>query len=124
MKLGAFSISLTVEDLAVSRRFYEDLGFGVVGGDAEQRWLILRNPDAVTIGLFQGMFDRNLMTFNPGWDREARELPEFMDVREIQERLDERGVTVTSRADPATTGPASLMLEDPDGNQILIDQHR
>ncbi len=124
MKLGAFSISLTVEDLAASRGFYENLGFGVVGGDAEQGWLILRNPDAVTIGLFQGMFDRNLMTFNPGWDREARELPEFMDVREIQERLDERGVTVTSRADPATTGPASLMLEDPDGNQILIDQHR
>lgn len=124
MKLGAFSISLAVKDIGASRAFYEKLGFAVVGGDAAQNWLILRNPDAVAIGLFQGMFERNLLTFNPGWDSEAKNLPAFTDVREIQKQLEARGLALTNRADLATTGPASLTLVDPDGNPILIDQHR
>lgn len=124
MQLGTFSISLAVKDIAASRAFYEKLGFAVVGGDAAQGWLILRNADAVTIGLFQGMFDRNLLTFNPGWDREARDLDSFTDVRLLQQQLEARGLTLTSRADPASSGPASLMLTDPDGNPVLIDQHR
>lgn len=124
MQLGAFSISLTVKDLDASRAFYETLGFAVVGGDAAQNWLILRNPDAVTIGLFKGMFDRNLLTFNPGWDRGAQDLATFTDVRDLQKQLEARGLALTTRADPSTTGPASLMLVDPDGNPILVDQHR
>jgi lactoylglutathione lyase len=124
MQLGAFSISLAVKDLNASRVFYEKLGFAVVGGDAAQNWLILRNPDTVTIGLFQGMFERNLLTFNPGWNNEAENLATFTDVREIQQQLDARGLAPTTRADLSTTGPASLMLVDPDGNPVLIDQHR
>jgi catechol 2,3-dioxygenase-like lactoylglutathione lyase family enzyme len=124
MHLGAFSISLAVKDLGLSRAFYEKLGFGVVAGVAEQGWLILRNADDVTIGLFQGMFDRNLLTFNPGWDRQAQDLPQFTDVRQLQDELEARGLVLESRVDPATVGPASLMLRDPDGNPVLIDQHR
>jgi catechol 2,3-dioxygenase-like lactoylglutathione lyase family enzyme len=124
MQLGAFSISLAVKDLNASRVFYEGLGFTVVGGVAAQNWLILRNPDAVTIGLFQGMFDRNILTFNPGWNREAQNLDAFTDVRDIQQQLEARGLSLTARADTTTTGPASVMLADPDGNPVLIDQHR
>jgi len=124
MRLGAFSVSLNVNDIAASRTFYEKLGFSAVAGDASQNWLILRNPDAVTIGLFHGMFERNMLTFNPGWDPLCNDLPEFADVRELQKQLDEGGLTLLTRADPSTTGPASVMLVDPDGNPVLIDQHR
>lgn len=124
MQLGTFSISLAVKDLAASRAFYEKLGFAVIGGDAAQLWLILRNPDAVTIGLFQGMFDRNMLTFNPGWDSQCRNLDSFTDVRALQQQIEAQGLALTSRADPASSGPASLMLVDPDGNPVLIDQHR
>lgn len=124
MQLGTFSISLAVKDLAASRAFYEKLGFAVIGGDAAQHWLILRNPDAVTIGLFQGMFDRNMLTFNPGWDSQCRNLDSFTDVRALQQQIEAQGLALTSRADPASSGPASLMLVDPDGNPVLIDQHR
>ena len=122
MHLGHFSISLAVKDLAASRAFYEKLGFEVAGGQAEQNWLILQNGDS-TIGLFEGMFERNMMTFNPGWDARANRLEEFSDVREIQRRLKENGLALTTEADEATTGPASLTLIDPDGNPVLIDQH-
>lgn len=122
MKLGAFSVSLAVKDIAASRAFYEKLGFAQVAGDQTQNWLILRNGDT-TIGLFQGMFERNLLTFNPGWTSQCETLKEFDDVREIQRRLKASGLTLTSEADPATTGPASLSLVDPDGNPVLIDQH-
>lgn len=122
MRLGNFSVSLAVRDIAVSRAFYENLGFGVIGGDQAQNWLILQN-EASTIGLFQGMFTNNLMTFNPGWDRSCDTLPDFDDVRDIQRILKERGLELTTAADESTTGPASLMLLDPDGNPILIDQH-
>lgn len=124
MDLGAFSLSLSVKDIAKSLAFYEALGFAVVLGDAEQGWLILRNPDAVTIGLFQGMFEGNLLTFNPGWNRHAENVDPFDDVREIQRRLDAAGLTLLTRADPAARGRASLTLADPDGNVILVDQHR
>ena len=122
MELGAFSISLAVKDLAASRTFYENLGFEVTGGQAEQSWLILQNGDS-TIGLFQGMFERNVLTFNPGWDARASRLEDFIDVRDIQRRLKDNGLALTAEADESTTGPASLMLVDPDGNQVLIDQH-
>lgn len=122
MQLGNFSISLTVKDIAASRAFYEKLGFKVRGGNQAQKWLILQN-DSATIGLFQGMFDKNMLTFNPGWDRAAATLPHFDDVREIQKRLKAQGLTLMTQADEATSGPASLMLIDPDGNPILIDQH-
>ena len=122
MDLGAFSISLAVKDLAASRAFYEKLGFEVIGGEAAQNWLILQNGIS-TIGLFQGMFERNLLTFNPGWDQQAEALDQFDDVRYIQSVLEERGLELTTRADESTTGPASLTLVDPDGNPILIDQH-
>jgi lactoylglutathione lyase len=124
MKLGAFSISLAVKNLAVSRDFYERLGFAVAGGVAEQNWLVMRNADEVTIGLFQGMFPRNMLTFNPGWGRSATPLDSFEDVRAVQHQLEANGLKLDSRADPATKGPASLVLTDPDGNPILIDQHR
>lgn len=123
MDLGSFSISLAVKDLATSRIFYEKLGFEAVGGDPQQNWLILRNGGHV-LGLFEGMFENNILTFNPGWDQNGNELDPFTDVREIQRELKDRGVTLNSEADAATSGPASLMLSDPDGNQILIDQHR
>lgn len=122
MKLGAFSVSLAVKDIAASRAFYEKLGFEQVGGDQAQNWLILRNGDA-TIGLFQGMFDKNLLTFNPGWSGKAEPLEEFDDVREIQHSAKAGGLQLTSEADEAGTGPASFTLSDPDGNPILIDQH-
>jgi len=123
MELGAFSTSLAVKDLAVSREFYEKLGFEVVGGNPEQNWLILRNG-SVVIGLFQGMFEKNILTFNPGWDQVGNELGDFTDVREIQRELKSSGVTLDSEVDESTSGPAGLMLTDPDGNPILIDQHR
>lgn len=122
MQLGNFSVSLTVKDLAASREFYEKLGFRVVGGDAAQNWLVLQN-ETTTIGLFQGMFPRNMLTFNPGWDRSKQTLAEFQDVRDLQKELKRRGFVLTAEADPSSTGPASLMLVDPDGNPILIDQH-
>ena len=120
--LGAFSVSLAVKDLAASREFYEKLGFKEVGGEAAQNWLILRNG-SVTIGLFQGMFEQNILTFNPGWDAQAQPVAEYTDVREHQRRLKEKGLILASEADESTNGPASLMLMDPDGNPILIDQH-
>ena len=123
MELGAFSVSLAVKDLATSKDFYEKLGFESVGGDLEQNWLILRNGSHV-LGLFQGMFEKNILTFNPGWDQSTNELESFTDVREIQSELKDREVALDSEADDSTSGPASLMLSDPDGNQILIDQHR
>lgn len=121
MRLGNFSVSLAVKDLAASRAFYEKLGFRPTGGDG-QRWQILQN-DSCTIGLFQGMFDKNILTFNPGWDQHCATLADYDDVREIQRTLKARGVTLTTTADETTTGPASLTLADPDGNLILIDQH-
>ena len=123
MDLGAFSISLAVEDIAASKVFYEKFGFEVFGGDASQNWLIMKNGDHV-IGLFQGMLEKNTLTFNPGWDNNARELDSFTDVREIQRQLREQGVELISEADETTSGPASLIVVDPDGNPILIDQHR
>ena len=122
MKLGNFSISLAVKDIKKSKAFYEKLGFKEMGGKIEQNWIILQNERS-TIGLFQGMFPNNIMTFNPGWDHKAEALKDFMDVRNIQEQLEKSGIKITTRADPATTGPASLVLADPDGNTILIDQH-
>jgi catechol 2,3-dioxygenase-like lactoylglutathione lyase family enzyme len=122
MNLGTFSTSLAVKDIAASRAFYEKLGFEQVGGDQAQNWLILRNGET-TIGLFQGLFERNMLTFNPGWNSQAETLKDFDDVREIQRRLKSAGLELTSEADESTTGPASLTLIDPDGNPILIDQH-
>lgn len=122
MDLGAFSISLAVKDLTVSREFYEKLGFAVTGGDAEQGWLVLRNRSH-TIGLFQGMFEKNLLTFNPGWNQDASNRDEFTDVRELQKQLEAAGVELTTRADESTTGPAHFTVIDPDGNPILVDQH-
>lgn len=123
MKLGAFSISLSVKDIAASRAFYEKLGFTASGGNQDQRWLIMKN-ETTLIGLFQGMFEKNMLTFNPGWDSNANELAEFDDVREIQKRLKASDITPAAEADGSTTGPAHIMVVDPDGNQILIDQHR
>ena len=123
MDLGVFSISLTVSDLEASRAFYEKLGFTHLGGDPAHNYLILKNGDHV-IGLFQGMFDRNILTFNPGWDQSAQPLGAFTDVRELQRRLKAQGVPFASEADEGTTGPASFVVVDPDGNPILVDQHR
>jgi catechol 2,3-dioxygenase-like lactoylglutathione lyase family enzyme len=122
MQLGAFSLSLTVKDLAASRAFYEKLGFSQIHGDSAQNWIILQN-DTTTIGLFQGMFPRNILTFNPGWTSSAQPLAVFQDVRAIQAALMERGLSPEPAADPASTGPASFMIVDPDGNPILFDQH-
>jgi catechol 2,3-dioxygenase-like lactoylglutathione lyase family enzyme len=122
MRLGNFSVSLAVKDIAASKAFYEKLAFRVVGGEQAQNWLILQN-DTCTIGLFQGMFDKNILTFNPGWDRACNKLPDFDDVRAIQRTLKSRGIALATGADGSTTGPASLTLADPDGNPILIDQH-
>ncbi len=122
MQLGNFSVSLAVKDLAVSRAFYEKLGFKVVAGDAKHNYLILQNETA-TIGIFQGMFEKNILTFNPGWDRTCATLPKFEDVRDIQKALKSRGLTPNPAADEASTGPASFMVMDPDGNPILVDQH-
>jgi len=123
MKLGAFSISLSVKDLETSKLFYENLGFKVLAGNIEQNYLIMKNENAL-IGLFQGMFEGNILTFNPGWDENAQNLEKFMDVREIQKQLQDKNVKLTSEVDENTSGPASLMLTDPDGNVILLDQHR
>ena len=123
MNLGAFSVSLSVKDLKASQIFYENLGFRPMGGDADHGYLILKNGDHI-IGLFQGMFEGNILTFNPGWDQNAQETEGFTDVRAIQADLQAKGVELTTEADPDSTGPASITLIDPDGNAILIDQHR
>jgi lactoylglutathione lyase len=123
MKLGAFSVSLSVKDIHASKAFYENLGFSDLGGDISQNWLIMKNENCI-IGLFQGMFEKNILTFNPGWDENAKNLDSFTDVREIQRHLKERGIQLQAEADEATEGPAHITLEDPDGNSILIDQHR
>jgi len=123
MKLGAFSISLAVKNIAASRAFYEKLGFTAFGGNQDQRWLIMKN-ETTLIGLFEGMFEKNMLTFNPGWDSDAKNLEAFDDVREIQKRLKASDVTPVAEADESTQGPAHIMVVDPDGNQILIDQHR
>ena len=122
MELGAFSVSLAVQDLKASRAFYEQFGFEVIGGDPAENWLILRNGGH-TIGLFQGMFEKNILTFNPGWDGKGRALDAFTDVRELQRRLKANGVRLVSEADENGTGPASFVALDPDGNPILVDQH-
>lgn len=122
MELGAFSISLAVQDIEASRAFYEKFGFTVFGGDATQNWLILKNGHCV-IGLFQGMFEKNILTFNPGWDQNAQTRATFTDVRELQRQLKAQGVAFVSEADESTTGPASFIAVDPDGNPILFDQH-
>lgn len=122
MQLGAFSISLAVKDLEKSRTFYEKFGFKVFGGNAAQNWLILKNGDHI-IGLFQGMFEKNILTFNPGWDSNAERLSSFTDVRELQRQLKAQGVALQTEADESTAGPASLVAVDPDGNPILLDQH-
>ena len=123
MELGNFSVSLAVKDIKASREFYEKLGFTVFTGDASQGWLIMKNGDHAIIGLFQGMFDKNILTFNPGWDSNAQKLDSFTDVREIQRHLKSQGVQLQTEADESTTGPASFIVEDPDGNQIFLDQH-
>lgn len=123
LKLGAFSISLSVKDLKVSKQFYENLGFQVFGGSMEHNYLILKNENSL-IGLFQGMFEGNMLTFNPGWNENAKNTDPFDDVREIQKHLKNNNIKLTMEADEKTSGPASLMLNDPDGNVILIDQHR
>ena len=122
MELGAFSVSLAVKDLAASKRFYEKFGFTAFAGDASKNWLILKNGNHV-IGLFQGMFERNILTFNPGWDSNAQKLAAFTDVRDLQRQLKTQGVTLQPQADESTTGPASFIAVDPDGNPILVDQH-
>ena len=122
MELGAFSVSLAVKDIQASKSFYEKLGFQSFTGDASHGWLILKNGDHV-IGLFQGMFEKNILTFNPGWTQNAEQLPSFTDVRELQRRLKAQGVTLAHEADESTTGPASFIAVDPDGNPILVDQH-
>ena len=122
MQLGNFSVSLAVKDIEASKQFYAKLGFTVFLGDQAQGWLILKNGDHV-IGLFQGMFPNNILTFNPGWDSNAQSLPEFTDVRELQRQLKDLGITMITEADESTTGPASFMIADPDGNTILVDQH-
>ncbi|MDQ2869283.1 MAG: VOC family protein [Acidobacteriota bacterium] len=122
MELGAFSISLAVKDLAASRSFYEKFGFKAFVGDASKNWLVLKNGDHA-IGLFQGMFEKNILTFNPGWDANARKLGTFADIRVLQRELKAQGVALTLEADESTTGPASFMAVDPDGNPILVDQH-
>lgn len=122
MELGTFSISLAVKDLQASRQFYEKLGFTSFAGDPSQNWLILKSGDHV-IGLFQGMFEKNILTFNPGWDSNARPLAAFTDVRELQRQLKAEGMPFVSEADESTTGPASFVVLDPDGNPVLVDQH-
>ncbi len=122
MNLGAFSVSLAVKDIDASKRFYEKLGFAVFGGDQSQNWLIMKNGSHV-IGLFQGMFDKNILTFNPGWNSDAQAVAGFTDVRDLQRELKASGITMMTEADEATKGPASFMISDPDGNTILVDQH-
>jgi catechol 2,3-dioxygenase-like lactoylglutathione lyase family enzyme len=123
MKLGAFSISLSVKDIKASKQFYENLGFTVFGGALEKNYLIMKNENSL-IGLFQGMFQGNILTFNPGWDENAKNIEKFDDVREIQRQLKSKGFKIDNEADEKTSGPASFMITDPDGNVVLIDQHR
>ncbi|MCA0991738.1 VOC family protein [Pseudalkalibacillus hwajinpoensis] len=123
MNLGAFSVSLSVKDIQASKNFYEKLGFQTLGGDISQNWLIIKNGSTV-IGLFQGMFEKNMLTFNPGWDENAENLESFTDIRILQNTLKENGVKILSEADESSEGPASFTIEDPDGNPILVDQHR
>ena len=123
MGIGAFSLSLTVKDIHASKAFYEKLGFSVFGGDINQNWLIMKNEDGI-IGLFQGMFEKNMLTFNPGWNSNAEEVNPFKDVRQLQEELRGNGIEFVSEADPESKGPASFIITDPDGNPILVDQHR
>jgi catechol 2,3-dioxygenase-like lactoylglutathione lyase family enzyme len=122
LELGNFSVSLAVKDLNKSKEFYEKLGFKVIAGAPAGKFLILQNETG-TIGLFEGLFEKNILTFNPGWDRNSKTLKEFSDVRDIQKTLVERGLTLVTKADEASTGPASLLVIDPDGNPVLIDQH-
>lgn len=123
MKLGCFSVSLAVKDIEVSAEFYQQLGFEVFHGDKAQGWLIMKNGDT-NIGLFQNMFENNILTFNPGWDQSAQETDEYTDVREIQAKLKQHGVELQSATDEKGSGPAHIVFTDPDGNQIMIDQHR
>jgi lactoylglutathione lyase len=123
MKLGAFSVSLNVKDINISKSFYEDLGFQAFGGDLSQNWLIMKNENCI-IGLFQGMVEKNILTFNPGWNQNAENLDSFTDIREIQKQLKEKGIKMLTEADEDSEGPAHFTIEDPDGNQILVDQHR
>ena len=122
MILGVFSVSLNVKDIQTSKSFYENLGFQVFGGDVSQNWLIMKNSSC-TIGLFQGMFEKNILTFNPGWDENATKLNSFTDVRELQRQLKTKGIKIETEADEETSGPASFVIVDPDGNPILVDQH-
>ena len=122
MILGVFSVSLNVKDIQTSKSFYENLGFQVFGGDVSQNWLIMKNSSC-TIGLFQGMFEKNILTFNPGWDENATKLNSFTDVRELQRQLKVKGIRIETEADEETSGPASFVVVDPDGNPILVDQH-
>ncbi len=124
MKLGAFSISLTVKDIQLSKAFYEKLGFSFFGGDETQNWLIMKNGDDHIIGLFQGMFEKNILTFNPGWDQNSNPLESFTDVRDLQRKLKAEGIKFETEADESTSGPTSFVVLDPDGNPILVDQHR
>jgi catechol 2,3-dioxygenase-like lactoylglutathione lyase family enzyme len=123
MNLGAFSLSLSVKDIQKSKAFYEHLGFKILGGNLDQKWLVLKNENAI-IGLFEGMFTGNIITFNPGWDENAQNIEPFDDVRAIQAHLKNGGINLTTEADPSSSGPAHITLLDPDGNSILIDQHR
>ena len=123
MELGAFSVSLAVKDIEASKLFYEKLGFTVFGGDQTQNWLIMKNGDHAIVGLFQGMFDKNILTFNPGWSSDAQQLREFTDVRELQRQVKASGVNMITEVDESSTGPAGFMIADPDGNTILVDQH-
>ena len=123
MNLGAFSVSLAVKDIHASKAFYEKLGFEIMGGDIDQGWLILKNAQHI-IGLFQGMFEKNMLTFNPGWDQSANNLDEFTDIRALRDQLREQGVSILNDDTSGDSGPGNLVLEDPDGNPVLIDQHR
>lgn len=123
MHMGAFSISLAVKDLAASQSFYEALGFATMGGDADNGWLILKSGDTI-IGLFQGMFEKNMLTFNPGWDQDAKELDAFTDVRDLQKALKAKKIPFQSQVDETGQGPGSFVVVDPDGNPVLVDQHR
>ncbi|MCG8305954.1 MAG: VOC family protein [Cytophagales bacterium] len=122
MKLGTFSVSLAVKDIQASKLFYENLGFEVFGGDQSQNWLIMKNGNS-TIGLFQGMFEKNILTFNPGWDDRANPLDSYTDIRDLQKQLKSKGIEFQTEADEETSGPASFIIADPDGNPILVDQH-
>lgn len=123
MQLGVFSISLNVKDIKASRDFYAKFGFREFGGNIEQNWLIMKNEGETVIGLFQGMMEKNTLTFNPGWDSNAQPVPGFTDIRDIQRHLEQQGVQLTARADESTTGPAYIIAIDPDGNPLLLDQH-